>query len=182
MKTPSGNSLFETDCNNDHKTNKPMKRTFFTFLLVFLAAFAWAQQVHHGESFELDEPVQPIGHDEYRATSHISLMPGFSSSPEIGTSLLLTISHTGLQANTATILAYPNPAKDILNIGLQGQPLAKQVGVQIIDATGRVCMEHHIAGLGERLVLDISRLEPGLYLYRINGMEKEPLKGKFIKQ
>ena len=159
-----------------------MKRTVFTLLLVFLAALAWAQQVHHGEFFELDEPVQPIGHDEYRATSHISLMPGFSSSPEIGTSLLLTISHTGLQANTATILAYPNPAKDILNIGLQGQPLAKQVGVQIIDATGRVCMEHLLAGLGERLVLDVSRLEPGLYLYRINGMEKEPLKGRFIKQ
>ena len=86
------------------------------------------------------------------------------------------------ETSLVQVTCYPNPAKDILNIGLQGQPLAKQVGVQIIDATGRVCMEHHIAGLGERLVLDISRLEPGLYLYRINGMEKEPLKGKFIKQ
>lgn len=114
------------------------------------------QQVHYGEAFELDVPIQPLGNDEYRASTHICLVAGFYSNPEAGTSLLFRISHTGIQDNTSNISAYPNPAKDILNICLSGRPLAKQATVQVIDAKGRVCMEHLPASLGERLVLDVS--------------------------
>lgn len=181
-RTPSDNSPFEAGRNNNHKTNKPMKRTFFTFLLVFLTAFAWAQQVHHGESFELDEPVQPIGNDEYRATQYISLERGFLADPVPGTSLLLRLSPLGIQDNTFTVSAYPNPVKGLLNINLSGIPTDKRSRIHIVDAQGRVCMELQIHGSGGSHAIDISNLSPGIYLYRIGEPGACETKGKFVKQ
>ncbi len=159
-----------------------MKYAIITALFLGLASFSWAQQVHHGETFVLNEPIQPTGNDEYSASSYISLEPGFFANPEAGTSLLFRLSHWGIQDVTSDVSAYPNPTQNVLNIDLLGRPIVRQGRIQIIDATGRVCMEQPVVGFSERLVLDVSGLEPGLYLYRINGIEHEPLKGRFIKE
>lgn len=83
---------------------------------------------------------------------------------------------------TARALAYPNPAKDALNIDITGLSESGRLRVQVTDATGRVCMERVIRGDGDVMKLDIRTLKPGLYFYTIQDTQKGSLNGKFLKE
>ncbi|MBR7023569.1 MAG: T9SS type A sorting domain-containing protein [Bacteroidales bacterium] len=82
----------------------------------------------------------------------------------------------------AKALAYPNPAKDELNIDITGLSENGRLRVQITDALGHVCMERVIRGDGNVMKLDIKPLKPGLYFYTIQDTQKGSLKGKFVKE
>ena len=83
---------------------------------------------------------------------------------------------------TIKALAYPNPAKDELNIDISGLPEHNKYRIQITDALGHICMDRIIRGEGNMLTLGVSGLRAGLYAYRIYNMDKEFIKGKFVKE
>ena len=48
----------------------------------FIVGLTRAQEVHHGESFELNSPLTPNQSIEYKATNFIHLKKGFQSLPQ----------------------------------------------------------------------------------------------------
>lgn len=79
-------------------------------------------------------------------------------------------------------LAYPNPAKDELNIDISGLLEHNEHRIQIIDALGHICMDRIIRGEGNVLMVGVSSLKPGIYVYSIYNAEKEIARNKFIKE
>ena len=79
-------------------------------------------------------------------------------------------------------LAYPNPAKDELNIDISGLPEHHEHRIQITDALGHICMDRIIRGEGNVLTLGVSGLKAGIYVYSIYNAKKEIARNKFIKE
>ncbi|MBR1513991.1 MAG: T9SS type A sorting domain-containing protein [Bacteroidales bacterium] len=79
-------------------------------------------------------------------------------------------------------MAYPNPAKDELNIDISGLPKHDENRIQIVDALGRICMDRIIRGEGNVLTVGVSSLKPGIYFYCVYSADRELLKGKFVKE
>ena len=61
-----------------------MKRILITFSLLMVASLVMAQEIHTGESFELNAPIPSTESHEYQATVYVKLQPGFQSHPEAG--------------------------------------------------------------------------------------------------
>lgn len=87
-----------------------------------------------------------------------------------------------LPQETIKALAYPNPAKDELNIDISGLLEHNEHRIQIIDALGHICMDRIIRGEGNVLTLGVSGLKAGIYVYSIYNAEKEIVRNKFIKE
>ena len=83
---------------------------------------------------------------------------------------------------TLKALAFPNPAKDELNIDISGLPEGHQHRIQITDALGHVCMSRIIRGSGNLLTVDVSSLKPGVYICTIFNSENEIVRNKFVKE
>ena len=69
-----------------------------------------------------------------------------------------------------------------MNIDISGLPLNMEHRIQIIDALGHIWLDRIIRGEGNVLTVGVSRLKAGLYAYRIYNMDKELIKGKFVKE
>jgi hypothetical protein len=78
--------------------------------------------------------------------------------------------------------AYPNPARDELNIDISGLASLEGCRISITDGLGRPCLDRFIRGEGNVLTLGVSGLKAGVYFYRVYNAEKELLNGKWIKQ
>ena len=78
--------------------------------------------------------------------------------------------------------AYPNPAKDVLNIDLSGVENIEGCRISITDALGRPCLDRFIRGEGNVLTVGVSGLKAGVYVYRVYGEDGEMLGGKWIKE
>ena len=83
---------------------------------------------------------------------------------------------------TIKALAYPNPAKDELNIDISGLPEHNEHRIQIIDALGHICMDRIIRGEGNVLSLGVSGLKAGVYVYRVYDADGVLIEGKFVKE
>lgn len=79
-------------------------------------------------------------------------------------------------------LAYPNPAKDELNIDISGLPENEKHRIQITDAWGHICMDRIIRGEGNVLTVGVAGLSNGIYTYKIYDKEKTLSSGKFVKE
>ena len=79
-------------------------------------------------------------------------------------------------------LAYPNPAKDELNIDISGLPENKEHRIQITDALGHICMDRIIRGEGNVLTVGVASLPAGMYTYQIYNDKKTLSSGKFVKE
>jgi hypothetical protein len=79
-------------------------------------------------------------------------------------------------------MAYPNPARDELNIDISGLLEYNEHRIQITDALGHICMDRIIRGDGNVLTVGVSSLKAGIYVYSIYNAEKEISKNKFIKE
>ena len=77
--------------------------------------------------------------------------------------------------------AYPNPARDELNIDISGLASLDGYRISITDALGRSCLDRFVQGDGNVLTLGVSGLKAGVYFYRLYNTEKDLLKGKFVK-
>ena len=80
------------------------------------------------------------------------------------------------------VLAYPNPAKDELNIDISGLPEHNEHRIQITDALGHICLDRIIRSEGNVLTVGVSGLKAGVYVYSIYNAEKEIVRNKFIKE
>ena len=79
-------------------------------------------------------------------------------------------------------LAYPNPAKDELNIDISGLPENEKHRIQITDALGHICMDRIIRGEGNVLTVGVANLPAGMYTYQIYNDKKTLSSGKFVKE
>ena len=79
-------------------------------------------------------------------------------------------------------MAYPNPARDELNIDISGLASLEGCRISITDALGRPCLDRFIRGEGNVLTVGVSGLKAGVYVYRVYDAEKELLSGKWIKE
>jgi len=78
------------------------------------------------------------------------------------------------------LLAFPNPAKDILFVQASGTN--EKATIQIIDAGGRKLQETRVVLNGNTsLSFDIANLPQGLYNLILNKKEKTWMR-KFIKE
>ena len=80
------------------------------------------------------------------------------------------------------VLAYPNPAKDELNIDISGLPEHNEHRIQITDALGHICLDRIIRGEGNVLTLGVSGLKTGVYVYRVYDADGVLIGGKFVKE
>ena len=78
--------------------------------------------------------------------------------------------------------AYPNPAKDALNIDISGLPENEKHRIQITDALGHICMDRIIRGEGNVLSVGVASLPAGMYTYQIYNDKKTLSSGKFVKE
>ena len=78
--------------------------------------------------------------------------------------------------------AYPNPAKDELNIDISNLPKYDEHRIQITDALGHICMDRIIRGEGNVLTVGVSSLKPGIYFYTIKNTQNKVLNGRFVKE
>ena len=81
-----------------------------------------------------------------------------------------------------TASAYPNPAKDELNIDISGLPEHNEHRIQITDALGHICMDRIIRGEGNVLTVGVAGLSKGIYTYKIYDNKKTLSSGKFVKE
>uniref|UniRef100_UPI00359F6C9A T9SS type A sorting domain-containing protein n=1 Tax=Prevotella heparinolytica TaxID=28113 RepID=UPI00359F6C9A len=78
--------------------------------------------------------------------------------------------------------AFPNPAKEELNIDISGLPENKEHRIGITDALGRPRVDRIIRGQGNVLTVGVGGLPAGVYAYRIYNAENTVLQGKFVKE
>ena len=78
--------------------------------------------------------------------------------------------------------AFPNPAKEELNIDISGLPENKEHRIGITDALGRPRLDRIIRGQGNVLTVGVGGLSAGVYAYRIYNAENTVLQGKFVKE
>ena len=79
-------------------------------------------------------------------------------------------------------MAYPNPARDALNIDISGLPENEKHRIQITDALGHICMDRIIRGEGNVLTVGVANLSVGVYTYQIYDNKKTLSSGKFVKK
>ena len=70
-------------------------------------------------------------------------------------------------ANNAFFSLYPNPASGAVQVNVDGNVDLEQVS--IVDVTGKLVVSS-VVGLSQKLSLDVSQLEPGIYF--VNGSSK----------
>ena len=99
------------------------------------------------------------------------------------TSDLLTINILATEKENpfSTYVAFPNPATDLLNVGLP-QAMAGTYAIEIIDIHGRIFLSDKIRlePGANQLKIDISKIPVGTYLVRLPEIVNQPSM-KFIK-
>ena len=78
--------------------------------------------------------------------------------------------------------AYPNPAKDVLNIDLSEVGTIDGCRISITDGLGRPCLDRFVRGKGNVLTVGVSGLKAGVYVYRVYGEDGVLIEGKFVKE
>ncbi len=87
-----------------------------------------------------------------------------------------------LPQETIKAMAYPNPAKDWLNIDITGLLDGQQYRFRICDAYGRVCMDRVVHVEGNPFKICTTSLSPGLYYYTVCNSQTGFIYGKFVKE
>lgn len=85
-------------------------------------------------------------------------------------------------SNTDDIKVYPNPVKENLNLFF-GTDNYGTVKVNIYDFEGRKITNYQLKPINKKLIINVSNLPTGNYLYEISSENNQALsKGKFIKE
>ena len=87
-----------------------------------------------------------------------------------------------LPQETIKAMAYPNPAKDWLNIDITGLLDGQQYRFRICDAYGRVYMDRVVHVEGNPFKICTTSLSPGLYYYTVCNSQTGFIYGKFVKE
>ncbi len=85
-----------------------------------------------------------------------------------------------IPAPTVPNRVYPNPAQDVLNV-VYTATSTESVEMDIQDVSGRMVITEQLQS-GVPAVIDVHRLVPGMYLYRIVEGKKTTMVGKIAKE
>ncbi len=77
---------------------------------------------------------------------------------------------------------YPNPASSILNISVDERTLQEHTRIKLYNSQGKKVYDYRLPHVGNTLQLDVTNLEPGLYVYNIASGKQVLVRGKFVKQ
>ncbi len=77
---------------------------------------------------------------------------------------------------------YPNPASNILNISVDERTLKEHTRIKLYNSQGKKVYDYRLPHVGNTLQLDVTNLEPGLYVYNIASGKQVLVRGKFVKQ
>lgn len=86
----------------------------------------------------------------------------------------LSINQQNIMSNT--IVAYPNPTSNTINISNRYTNNSNKT-LEVFDISGKKVIEQKISDNNEIINLDVSDLSSGIYIYKINGVSN-----KFIKK
>ncbi len=78
--------------------------------------------------------------------------------------------------------AWPNPARDEVNISLSAFAQGLNLRFRMYDAQGQKYVDKQISVSGNSLRTGIGPLPPGLYVYELEGSEGKKQSGKFVKE
>jgi hypothetical protein len=74
---------------------------------------------------------------------------------------------------------YPNPVTSILNINLEN--ITGEVNILLADIIGKTVKEYKIENATDKILLDISNLPSGMYIYKITDAGSLITTGKISK-
>jgi hypothetical protein len=77
---------------------------------------------------------------------------------------------------------YPNPASSILNLCVDKRTLKEHTRIKLFNSQGKKVYDYRLPHVGNTLQLDVTNLEPGLYVYNIASGKQVLVRGKFVKQ
>jgi hypothetical protein len=78
---------------------------------------------------------------------------------------------------------YPNPVQEQLTVSYSNKTDNGSLSLlQITDVTGRKILEENLEGASGHKLIDVRKLQPGVYLYKIMENGAISLQGKFVKQ
>lgn len=98
---------------------------------------------------------------------------------EIETSPITSINKP---ARPVLCLGYPNPVINMLNIPLEENTVLDGCRLQIFNYGGKVMTDRALLGYGNILQINVSNLNPGMYIFNIITPENKKINGKFLKQ
>lgn len=67
------------------------------------------------------------------------------------------------------VIVYPNPASDLIHIRVKNGG-SEEIDIQIVNIPGQVDQQSSgiYSGKGEEIPINVSHLEPGIYLLKVN--------------
>lgn len=78
---------------------------------------------------------------------------------------------TNFSSNTANVMVYPNPTSDYVNVDLNFNP--DNTNIEIYSQTGVLVKTQDISDIENRI--DISTLQPGVYILKINSQNSQSI-------
>lgn len=112
-------------------------------------------------------------YNAFTVPNHINYFLGADSGSVCDT-LQLGIQNGGFKIQNEKLSIFPNPATD--NIQLAFTPYEKQTSVEIIDLNGKIVLKINISQWSQRMRINISKLNAGIYLCRLVGGKEQVAK------
>jgi hypothetical protein len=86
-----------------------------------------------------------------------------------------------IQPTASKTKIYPNPVQEQLTVSYSNKTDNGSL-FQVTDVTGRKILEENLEGASGHKLIDVRKLQPGVYLYKIMENGAISLQGKFVKQ
>jgi len=107
--------------------------------------------------------------DAYTYTYKLTDSSGNVADPVTRT--VIVTSGTGVQdLNGAGVIAYPNPATNVLNVYLGTLSTSASVTVKVVDMLGQVVLSEKVNNAHELVSLDVASLKSGMYMIIVDNV------------
>ena len=154
-----------------------------TVLFLAFSHDATAQEPGGTRHKVVDTLLDPDRDHDIKDWEYVKLMPGFRSAPnnQCKTRVRIVDGEGVAERPVNAVPAYPNPTTDFLNIPLPTD-LSYGIRLRITDLKGRVCADCRIPVEDGIVRVDVRKLPPGPYLYRVGVKGKPDVTGSFVKE
>lgn len=154
-------------------------------MALLLASFHDAAAQNPGDTRHkvVDTILDPNSDHDIKDWEYVKLMPGFRSAPnnQCKTRVRIVDGEDVAERPVNAAPAYPNPTTDFLNIPLPTD-LSYGIRLRITDLQGHVCADCRVPVQDGIVRVDVRRLPPGPYLYRVGVKGKPDVTGSFVKE
>lgn len=82
-------------------------------------------------------------------------------------------------ASVSEINIYPNPTNGILNVSISSQ-LVENTSIEVYDGLGKLAIKENLSN--DSNSINLSKLEDGIYIFKIINNNKTIKVGKVVKQ